>query len=131
MEPWQAGLAGRLRESGVSKNSYWIAQMTEGTCQYCGKLTTLIDGHIVPRAFYPSGSIQVLSIDTPSTRRAPKGIYGRQILCKLCDGRFGVYENYATISFAPSPSGGPVSDGGWIYRKGDQHQVVGILGAAS
>jgi hypothetical protein len=56
-------------ESGVSKNSYWIAQMTEGTCQYCGKLTTLIEAHIVPRAFYPPGSIQVLSIDTPRTRR--------------------------------------------------------------
>jgi hypothetical protein len=78
--------------------------MTLEVCRFCGNRAKLIEAHIVPRAFHPDDNdIRVLSSNSPRTRRAPKGIYDRQILCAQCDGRFGVYENYAATLLRPRP----------------------------
>lgn len=72
-----------------------------GTCKFCGEQATLVKAHIIPRSFYPErarGKKPLLVLSPYSgepKRRAPKGIYDENLVCKECEARFDPYDDYA------------------------------------
>ena len=83
------------------------------TCQLCRQEVPLIDAHIIPRPFFrtkePGGVPKFLSnTDGAYPKRAPIGIYDPGILCAICDGRLGRWDEYGIdlflqrlVDFAP------------------------------
>jgi hypothetical protein len=70
-----------------------------GTCQLCGNERKLIDAHLIPRCMYELEGelpIKVIGIYGKSRpKRAPIGIYDKDILCAECDGRIGIWDQHA------------------------------------
>lgn len=75
-------------------------------CCLCGLEKPLINAHIIPRKFYnpikelyENGSQgdkvpRVYSKDTKS-KQWQSGVFDSNILCKECDGKIGIWDNYA------------------------------------
>ena len=70
-------------------------------CKACGQNKKLIDAHIIPKSFYmnlrsDSNHLDLLSSSSPKkTGRSFKGEYDKNILCKDCDSKFEIYDDYA------------------------------------
>lgn len=75
-------------------------------CRLCGEDRTLCDAHIVPKCLLGNikdkkyVSIEVREIKRPNgeycipRKRMPKGPYDKGILCRQCDRKLGVYDQY-------------------------------------
>ena len=70
-------------------------------CQVCRHEKKLIKAHIIPEGFFrplrSKRKAPELYTNTKGiyTKRVPKGIYDREILCADCDGIFSPWENHA------------------------------------
>ena len=70
-------------------------------CRLCQQRTDLIEAHIVPAGFFrriPSdhGPARILANNSEEfPKRAPVGVYDRNILCSLCEARFGPWDQHA------------------------------------
>jgi len=76
--------------------------MEKGLCRFCGEDKNLIKAHVVPEPFYnyflsPDEKNKLIIVDkrSPYTNKSPIGCYDHQILCKECDGEFGLYDEEA------------------------------------
>ena len=69
-------------------------------CRGCGKSSTLIKAHIIPRSFYMGlrdgdNHLSVLSSEPDvRSRRSNTGDYDREILCQACDSYLGRFDEY-------------------------------------
>lgn len=73
-----------------------------GICRLCLEEKKLIRAHIIPKGFYKylypeNGKKEALLIirNNDKSLRSPVGEYDENILCADCDGRLGIYDNYA------------------------------------
>jgi len=68
-------------------------------CCGCGEAKPLIEAHIIPKAFCKrlSKLNAAAKLVTPNAyvRRSPTGYYDSNILCGECDGKLGVFDDYA------------------------------------
>lgn len=70
-------------------------------CLYCGQERALVKAHIIPEAFFRDvrgdASTLYLVKNEPGThpKRAPIGVYDRQILCGECEKTFQNVDDYA------------------------------------
>jgi hypothetical protein len=70
-------------------------------CQYCREDKRLIKAHIIPEAFFrrirgEQNSLRLISNkENEYSKRAPIGVYDRNILCIECERIFGTWDNYA------------------------------------
>jgi len=71
------------------------------TCQLCGKDKKLIKSHIIPKGFFKPMQLEnkaaLLYTNTENVhpKRSPIGFYDKNILCKECDAKLGVWDEYA------------------------------------
>ncbi len=71
------------------------------TCKLCRQRTDLIEAHNIPAGYFrrmPSdqGPARVLKNNSEEfPKRAPVGIYDRNILCSTCEPRFGPWDTHA------------------------------------
>jgi hypothetical protein len=72
-----------------------------GVCKLCGVNGKLVDAHIIPKAFHrhmqtdrnrPLTTVATKSNEPP--KRNPGGLYDREMLCELCEPRFGDWDQY-------------------------------------
>lgn len=78
-------------------------------CCGCGEDKSLIEAHIVPKAFCkrlskPNEAAKLVSLGEYA-KRSPTGYYDPNILCNKCDGQLGAYDDYA-FSFLHGSIGG-------------------------
>lgn len=70
-------------------------------CLYCGQERTLVKAHIIPEAFFRDirgeASTLYFIMNEPGThpKRAPIGVYDKQILCGECEKSFQNVDDYA------------------------------------
>lgn len=70
-------------------------------CKGCGENKNLIKAHVIPEAFFRGlrdgkDSPRLLTdIDGIFPKKAPIGVYDKTILCRDCEDRFQVVDNYA------------------------------------
>lgn len=70
-------------------------------CLYCGQERTLVKAHIIPEAFFRDirgdASTLYFVMNEPSAhpKRAPIGLYDKQILCGQCEKAFQNVDDYA------------------------------------
>ena len=70
-------------------------------CKGCNESKKLIDAHIIPKSFFMDlkGDANHLAIVDSSRNgrlgRTFKGDYDKNILCKSCDGKFELFDDYA------------------------------------
>ena len=71
------------------------------TCRFCNEEKSLVRSHIIPRSFFPKtidgeGPLQLLTNkDGEYSKKAPIGIYDKNILCLACEKNFDSPDNYA------------------------------------
>lgn len=95
--------------------------MKEGVCKFCGESKKLIDAHIVPEPFFtrfikPEYKTRLTTVDRRKhhTIRNQKGFYDPNILCAVCDGKFGVYDKEAIKLFLSDFE---------VYQKGKSYVI--------
>lgn len=72
-------------------------------CRYCNQKKKLCKAHIIPKAFITDmknhKKEEYCLILKKELKKSPKttrtGVFDENILCKECDGEFGIYDNYA------------------------------------
>ncbi len=77
--------------------------MKIGKCCLCGKTKNLIKAHLLPKFFYlylysgydRNKSLILFDGENKTVKKRPVGTYDQNILCRDCDGKLGVYDNYA------------------------------------
>ena len=78
-----------------------LATTSAGHCKLCGLSSDFVDAHIVPRSFYPDrakGDDALIVVNSrPGARnsRSRIGIYDERMLCRSCEERFSIYDDYA------------------------------------
>lgn len=76
-------------------------------CKYCGKDKSLVDAHILPKAFYPQptkvGPAVLLTTNEERPKRSPMGIYDKHVLCAECDRKLGVLDQHAIEHLLRAP----------------------------
>jgi hypothetical protein len=83
---------------------FWPADDIKMKCKFCNEETKLIKAHIVPAGFFKKmrdGTPLQLISKSPGIfpRRLPIGVYDKTILCSMCDGLLGRYDQYAQEAF--------------------------------
>lgn len=100
-------------------------------CRLCGCEITdnnKCDAHIIPRGilkiFSPEefGKLSLVGTDM-SKRKAPQGSYDNSILCRGCDNKIGVYDDYAGIFVRNAQLTGHPSGTGWQIEGYDQNKL--------
>jgi hypothetical protein len=71
----------------------------QGICRFCELNPTAVDAHIMPRSFLrdrsdPGRHNYLLSTKQDFARRSPTGVYDSDLVCRSCEGKFGVYDDY-------------------------------------
>jgi len=91
--------------------------------------TNRCEAHILPRGLLKAmsadefGNLLIVGTDMGRKKRAPTGIYDRNILCKGCDNSLGVYDDYA-ITFVNSSKLVNHSSGlGWTIADVDHKKL--------
>ena len=77
--------------------------------------TTLIEAHIIPRGFardVMAGHSHNVKISTSNVGITQHGVYDLRILCAVCDGNLGQYDDYALEVFRRFPNERVVSGDG-------------------
>lgn len=70
-------------------------------CKYCGNNNKLVDAHIIPESFFRDVDIDRSGLRIYSSKssvypkRAPIGIYDKNILCQECEKKFDTFDDYA------------------------------------
>ena len=79
-------------------------------CRWCGKSSSLIQAHIIPRRFYDDlakdgGKVVILKPDRSKyTEISQSGIFDSGILCAACDAFLGKLDEYGYAIFKNAPT---------------------------
>lgn len=71
------------------------------SCKLCGKSRPLVDAHIIPESFFRDArvgeeALHLIANDPAKfPKRAPKGVYDRELVCDPCERIFGPWDGYA------------------------------------
>lgn len=85
--------------------------------------------HIMPRGLLRSmspkelGNLLIVGTDMGKKRRAPGGLYDQDILCNVCDNKFGIYDLYALDFINNSKLIKHPSGVGWSISGADQNKL--------
>src|SRR5918993_6098762 len=80
-------------------------------CCWCGNPDRkLVNAHVIPEVFFRrasgNGTLSLLSSDEAKFRkRAPIGVYDQDLLCDVCEPRFGQWDGYAAELLTDPPKG--------------------------
>jgi hypothetical protein len=81
-------------------------------CRYCGHNKKLIKAHVIPGSFFRrlrSGKAPPMLLTNNQyeyPKRAPIGVYDKNILCEDCEKNFGDWDNYAQDILDIKPKNG-------------------------
>lgn len=101
-------------------------------CRLCLQLLTeknKCEAHIFPRSLLKAmsagefGKLLIVGTDMVKKKRAPSGSYDTNILCKDCDNKIGVYDNYALWFVNNATLENHPIGVGWQVKKVDAHKL--------
>lgn len=78
-------------------------------CKFCGKDKKLVKAHVIPEAFFRRirGSPNSLRLITNEVgkheKKAPVGVYDKQMVCGDCEGLWKTWDEYAQLLLADPP----------------------------
>lgn len=97
-------------------------------CKLCGEAKKLIDAHIIPKSFYDFsnrdlGPTKVISNAAGQfPKRTQTGIYDNTILCNVCDGFFGKFDQHVAENLLNAKDS--------TYLKNGTRALAGVYPAA-